>query len=54
MTEPMLDPKHDEGSGAPGDQGGRSAWGLLLLAAIVALVVTGTGHLSWRSSAWRC
>jgi regulator of sigma E protease len=41
MTEPMLDPKHDQGSGAPRDQGGRSPWGLLLLAAIVALIVTG-------------
>src|SRR5664280_303739 len=39
MTEPMLDPKHDQGSGAPRDQGGRSPWGLLLLAAIVALIV---------------
>ena len=41
MPEPMLDPRHDEGSGAPRDQGRGSPWGLLLLAAIVALVVTG-------------
>ncbi len=41
MTEPMLDPLHDDGSGAPRGQGGRSPWGLLLLTAIVVLVVTG-------------